>query len=207
MTTESKAASLLKSRWIDVGLIAACLVVFGMIVQRLQVRRQPLPVASAPASFLLEAEDGVTQLDFQTLERVQPDEQMRPIFSPGMLAMDGERVRIQGFMSPFESLRDMSTFMLFSFPTGCNFCAPPAINQVVLVRQKPGKDRYPFVDAPIVVTGTLRLRLPDRDDPAFVNDGFIYLLEDTEVVALEMDPIQLRRFHREHAAQGRLPGL
>lgn len=197
-------------RWIDVLLVAASLVVFFMILHRLNPRREPAaPMASTRGAGSEPWTDGegIARLDFNILERVEPDENYHPVYSPGIRALEGETVRIQGFMTPFQSLTDMSTFMLFPFPTGCNFCAPPAVNQVVLIRQREGKRRYPFIDAPIVVTGTLRLWSSDSEDPAHTDDMFLYILEDTEVKALDMDPIERERFHRGHQAQGRLPGI
>lgn len=187
-------------RWIDAALVLAVLLLFAMILHRLNVRKtsgepvNPSPVATAP----MEMPGGISRLTFSQLERVMPDENGHPLFPPGMLALDGETVSIQGFMSPFDSLQDMQTFMLFPFPTGCNFCAPPAVNQVVLVRQKEGQRRYGFIDAPIRITGTLRLWRLDSRDPAHADDFFLFVMEDTEVRELQMDPLERERFHRDH---------
>jgi len=187
-------------RWIDTGLVLGTLLLFAMILHRLNVRKSGGEAVERPAAVMerVETEGGVPRLTFSQLERVMPDENGHPDFPPGMLALDGETVRIQGFMSPFDSLQDMRTFMLFPFPTGCNFCAPPAVNQVVLVRQKEAQRRYGFIDAPILITGTLRLWREDSEDTAHAEDFFLYVMEDTEVRELEMDPIQRERFHRDH---------
>ncbi len=187
-------------RWIDTGLVLATLLLFAMILHRLNVRKTGGEAVERPAAVMerVETEGGMPRLTFSQLERVMPDENGHPDFPPGMLALDGETVRIQGFMSPFDSLQNMKTFMLFPFPTGCNFCAPPAVNQVVLVRQKEGQRRYGFIDAPILITGTLRLWREDSEDSAHAEDFFLYVMEDTEVRELEMDPIQRERFHRDH---------
>jgi hypothetical protein len=191
-------------RWIDRALVIAVVLLFGMILHRLNVRRTGGEPASVPVPAVAVAEvpdsepGGLPRLTFSQLERVMPDENGHPVFPPGMRALDGERVRIQGFMSPYDSLQDMRRFMLFPFPTGCNFCAPPAVNQVVMVRQKEGQRRYGFVDAPILITGTLRLWREDSEDPAHAEDFFLFVMEDTEVRELEMDPIQRERFHRDH---------
>ena len=187
-------------RWIDTGLVLATLLLFAMILHRLNVRKTGGEAVERPAAVMerVETEGGMPRLTFSQLERVMPDENGHPDFPPGMLALDGETVRIQGFMSPFDSLQNMKTFMLFPFPTGCNFCAPPAVNQVVLVRQKEGQRRYGFIDAPILITGTLRLWREDSEDSAHAEDFFLFVMEDTEVSELEMDPIQRERFHRDH---------
>ena len=205
-----------KDWWIDAALGVACLVILVLIVHRVQVRAsgenhlqvQDEPTSTSPVQ---EGDAALPQLDFDLLQRVEPRRNAQgiaePVFSPGMAALDGKRVQMQGFMGPYESLQDMREFMLFNFPVGCNFCVPPAVNQVVLIRQRTGKNRYPFIDAPIQVTGTLRLWREDSEDPAHENVMFIYVMEDVEVVPVKMDPIQLERFHREHAAQGQLPGI
>ena len=213
--TKQKEPPQKKDWWIDVALGIACVIALVLIVQRLQVRNQPAAEARASERGVdasgayrgASEDDGIPRLDFHVLERVTPDENFEPVFRPGIAALDGETVRMQGFMSPYESLQDMSEFMLLNYPTGCNFCAPPAVNQVVLVRQKEGKRRYPFIDDMIQITGTLRLWSKDSEDPAHEDVMFIYVMEDTEVVALDMDPIQRERLHRDHSAQGRLPGL
>lgn len=197
-------------RWIDILLVTASLAVFFMILHRLNPRGEaPAPMAAtrSGAREPWQDDEGVPRLDFDMLQRVEPDENHHPVYSPGIRALDGETVRIQGFMTPYQSLTDMRTFMLFPFPTGCNFCAPPAVNQVVLIRQREGQRRYRFIDDPIVVTGTLRLWTSDSEDPAHTDDMFLYILEDTRVEALDMDPIERERFHRDHQIQGRLPGI
>lgn len=187
-------------RWIDTGLVVATVVLFVMILHRLNVRRQDaLPEAEgAGAVARVDAADGVPLLSIRQLERVMPDEKGHPDFPPGLLALDGKTVRIQGFMTPFDDLQDLRTFMLFPFPTGCNFCAPPAVNQVVLVRQQEGQRQYAFMDAPIVITGTMRLWREDSEDSAHSEDFFLYVMEAAEVKEVKMDPARRESFHGEH---------
>lgn len=202
-----------KDWWIDAALGAACLVTLLLIVRRVQVRNTAdASVAAGEVTSVEAARNGdLPQLDFDLLRRVRPriNEQgiAEPVFSDGMASLDGRRVQMRGFMGPYESLEDMREFMLFNFPVGCNFCEPPSVDQVVLIRQQEGKRRYPFIDNPIQVTGTLRLWREDSEDPAHENVMFIYVMEDVEVAPLEMDPVQLDRLHREHSVQGRLPGI
>lgn len=197
-----KSGKKMADRWIDTALVLAVLLLFVMILHRLNVRQtggEPVErTASAAEARAGGDADGVARLTLSQLERVTPDEQGHPVYPPGILALDGETVRIQGFMSPYDSLQDMRTFMLFPFPTGCNFCEPPGVNQVVLVRQKEGLRRYGFIDAPIQITGTLRLWREESTDPAHREDFFLYVMDNTEVRELEMDPIQRERFHQEH---------
>jgi hypothetical protein len=187
-------------RWIDLSLLAVCAVLFLLIAHRLHVRHgassgQDVVGAALPS----DAEgNGIPLLDFAFLERVYPDEKGHPLFSRAARDLDGQTVRIHGFMTPYDSLQDMRTFMLFPFPTGCNFCAPPAVNQVVLVRQHKDRENPRYVEEPVTVTGTLRLWREDSEDPAHAGDFFLYLLEDAFVRVRQLDPAQRRGQHRGH---------
>lgn len=41
----------------------------------------------------------------------------------------------------------------------------PTVNQVALVRQPQRKKPYPYIDGPIEVSGTLKLRHKESEDP------------------------------------------
>ena len=96
-------------------------------------------------------------------------------------ALDGKRVAIIGFMAPYEKLDDMSTCMILPASVGCYFCSPPAVTQVVLIQQKGGtKDKRPFINEAVIVTGTLRLFTFASQHPAHQAD-FMYALDDATV--------------------------
>jgi hypothetical protein len=97
-------------------------------------------------------------------------------------ALDGQRIRIIGFMAPWEKLTDLSEFMLIPFEIGCTFCDPPPVTQVMLVTQKvgPRKGPPPFAPKSITVTGTLRLFTFDSPHPAHQAD-FMYALDDATI--------------------------
>ena len=96
-------------------------------------------------------------------------------------ALDGKRVAIVGFMAPFEKLDDMSTCMILPASVGCYFCSPPAVTQVALIQQKGGtKDKRPFINEAVIVTGTLRLFTFASQHPAHQAD-FMYALDDATV--------------------------
>ncbi|MBK8039461.1 MAG: DUF3299 domain-containing protein [Verrucomicrobiaceae bacterium] len=96
-------------------------------------------------------------------------------------ALDGKRVAIIGFMAPYEKLDDMSTCMILPASVGCYFCSPPAVTQVALIQQKGGtKDKRPFINEAVIVTGTLRLFTFASQHPAHQAD-FMYALDDATV--------------------------
>jgi hypothetical protein len=96
-------------------------------------------------------------------------------------ALDGKRVAIVGFMAPFEKLDDMSTCMILPASVGCYFCSPPAVTQVALIQQKgETKDKRPFINEAVIVTGTLRLFTFESQHPAHQAD-FMYALDDATV--------------------------
>lgn len=135
---------------------------------------EPLPPASGPA----------TRIDFKLLdESRQPDPlKMEVIYPPQLEQLDGRLVEIVAFMAPFESLEDMSECLMLPAYVGCFFCAPPSFTQVVFVRQKDdGRPKKPFIEAPSLVTGTLRLLKPGSRDPAHEME-MIYVIDHATVV-------------------------
>ncbi|MBI5154582.1 DUF3299 domain-containing protein [Candidatus Poribacteria bacterium] len=124
------------------------------------------------------AGDGV--IDFPLLKKTTLPQKPPPVYPDPLQQLDGKRVRMVGFMTPYDSLVDMHNFMLMSTPTGCFFCDPPDALQVVFVRQKERDNPRPYIDAPTEVTGTLRLWSQDLKDPA--HKQFIYVIDDAEAV-------------------------
>jgi hypothetical protein len=123
-------------------------------------------------------------VDFGLLEQTTPDENYEPLYPENLAALDGKEIIVRGFMTPFDQLEDLKTFMVLAFPTGCNFCAPPSANQVVLARQPDRKKAYDYIDGPIEVRGKLSLWNPDSEDPAHSRDFFLYVLENAQVQGL-----------------------
>jgi len=102
-------------------------------------------------------------------------------YPPQIKALDGKRVAIVGFMAPFEKLDDMSTCMILPASVGCYYCSPPAVTQVALIQQKADKkDKRPFINEAVIVTGTLRLFTYESQHPAHQAD-FMYAIDDATV--------------------------
>jgi hypothetical protein len=199
----------------DLLLGAFVLAAFGWLTSRMAVREDtpvaapeppqaaaPLQVAEAAAGEVpepkaAEAAQGIKRASFKMFENVLPDDNFHPIYPPAVKSLDKRTVTVQGFMTPYDSLEDMKTFMLFGSPTGCNFCSPPSVNQVVLARQAPGEKKYPYIDKPIEITGTMSLWHKDSEDPMH-KEMFLFVMDDVKVVALEAVALK----EKEHRKQG-----
>ncbi len=126
---------------------------------------------------------GDNRIDFNMLVSTQIYAQPPPIWPDKLESLDGKTVKILGFMSPYDSLRDLRNFMLMNNPTGCYFCIPPSPKEVVLVRWKSDTPQE-FVDEPIEVTGTLKLWNADSKDDA--HRMFLYVIDDAKIRPLKM---------------------
>jgi hypothetical protein len=136
----------------------------------------PGPMAAAPTN-------RPVRLNFLLLGRTKLEEGAPPGIPEPVAAAADKRVRINGYMVPYDSLEDMSTFMLMEKSSGCFFCVPPNLAEVAVVRQAPGGTRK-FIDDPIEVTGILRITKPDSPHEAH-QAGFIYFIEDGKVEKLK----------------------
>jgi len=100
----------------------------------LAARRAYPPMNEATAT-------GTTLLNWPLLDKVdvQVNEQRKDatITDPKELKRcDGQRISIVGFMAPWQSVDDLSTFQLMPGYVGCYLCKPPSPTEVMLVRQK-----------------------------------------------------------------------
>jgi hypothetical protein len=94
-----------------------------------------------------------------------------PTFPPAIAALDGKRVKVQGFMMPLEAGEKQRHFLLSAVPTTCGFCIPAGPEGLIEVRMR---DAVAFgVDA-LLLEGRLAVL---RDDKY----GLLYRI--TEAVA------------------------
>ena len=91
-----------------------------------------------------------------------------PVFPAGVQSLDGQVVKVQGFMLPLEPGERQKHFLLSAVPTTCNFCVPAGPEGLVEVRTRTPV-RY-TVDA-ITVQGRLAVL---KDDPY----GLFYRIAD-----------------------------
>jgi len=125
----------------------------------------------------------VAEIDFALLDEARPLDliEMDLDFPEALQALEGERVRLVGFMAPWDSLVDMGRCLIMPTYVGCNFCSPPSLTQVVFVEQLPAtRGRHEFIEEPSEVSGTLRLSHPESISEGHAQ-GFLFVLEDAVV--------------------------
>lgn len=118
------------------------------------------------------------EIDFYLLRQTRYYEDQPPAFPKELLALKDKKVKMLGFMSPYDDLNSMKSFMLMPMMTGCFFCVPPSIEEVLLVRQET-EEHCPYIAEPIVLEGTLKLWNQESDDPVY--EMFLYVIEDATV--------------------------
>ncbi len=96
-----------------------------------------------------------------------------PSFPAQVLALDKQKVRVQGFMMPLEPGDKQRHFLLSSVPTSCSFCVPAGPEGLVEVRTKEPV-RYSL--EPVVVEGTFAVLADDAY-------GMLYRLVDGQGIS------------------------
>jgi hypothetical protein len=137
------------------------------------VPAQGLPTAPMYSATLLPERDGVVSWKtFADVEAVRQGSKIVPQFSKAVLALDKQKVRVQGFMMPLEAT-DQAHFLLMAVPPHCPFCMPAGPDAIVEVR---AKAPVTWAMEPLIFSGTLAVL---KDDPS----GVLYRLTDAEPVA------------------------
>ena len=109
------------------------------------------------------------------LEKGEPFD--RGILPPAVDALQGQRVRIRGYILPSFQQRGITQFVLVRDNQECCFGPGAALHDCVVVRMRPGKTAE-FSIRPVAVAGTFKideLRAPDGSQLA------IYALDGDEV--------------------------
>ncbi len=87
-------------------------------------------------------------------------------------AMDGQKVRIEGYMIPLKFEEgQVKTFFLSRYMMGCCFGVMPKASEVVEVTMVEGAKAFYDAYMPFVVIGTLEV-VPDGTDPEFLQSVF-----------------------------------
>tara|TARA_B100000963_G_scaffold360149_1_gene389949 strand:+ start:469 stop:2184 length:1716 start_codon:yes stop_codon:yes gene_type:complete len=125
------------------------------------------------------------EITFPLLAEARPTDliDMNLAFPESLEKLNGNKVRMIGFMAPFDSLEDMRRCMIVPSYVGCTFCSPPNLRQVVYVTQgadDSSEKTYSFIEEPSHVVGTLRISLPESSHEG-KKHGFVYSIEDAEV--------------------------
>jgi len=113
--------------------------------------------------------DGVLRWELLTAVTVDEGTSGLPVarFGEAQRALDGEAVKLQGFMLPLEGGSKIRHFLLVRSAPSCFFCMPGGPEEVVEVR---AAEAVPFSLGPMVMAGTLTL-----DDTG--ETGIFYRLE------------------------------
>ncbi len=128
--------------------------------------------ALMPASQFLPEKPGFTSWRvLAQVELVKQNSKMMPTFAQTITALDGQVIRVQGFMMPLDIGDKQRRFLLLAAPPHCSFCLPAGPDAMIEVRAK-SDVRYGF-DA-VSLSGKLQVL---RDDPA----GLYYRLLDAVV--------------------------
>lgn len=106
------------------------------------------------------ANDKPVDVDWATLRDLDLSTGKAP---QNLKKLDGQKVRIPGFIVPLEDNQDsVSEFLLVPSPTACIHTPPPPANQMVHVRMAGGRKASRSF-GPVWVKG--RLRISDVDGP------------------------------------------
>ncbi len=122
------------------------------------------------------------EISFKLLRETEIGSKPPPVYPEELPLFDGQKIKMIGFMTPYDSLTNMENFMLMSVPTGCFFCAPPGPLETVFIRQK-DKEEYPYMYGAIEVEGTLKLWKQDTND--LMHKMFLFIIDDAEVKLIE----------------------
>lgn len=129
-------------------------------------------LAALSLPFAAHAQTAVTWDTFAQVKLVKEDTRFVPKFENAVQRLDGQRVKVQGFMLPLDQSPQQAHFILSANPTAnCFFCMPGGPESLIEV--KSGQS-VAFSYDPITVTGKLELL---RDDPM----GMYYRIVDARV--------------------------
>jgi hypothetical protein len=132
-----------------------------------------LPAASTYSATLLPDLQGV--VSWKTLAQVEPVKQgprMVPQFSKELLALDGQSVRVQGFILPMDMGDKQKHFLISAVPPHCPFCLPAGPDAIVEVF---ARQPITYGFEPVIIYGKMAVL---KDDPG----GLLYRLTDAESV-------------------------
>lgn len=84
----------------------------------------------------------------------------RPVFPPGVQALNGKRIKVAGFMMPLENSAKQKRFVLLAYPPGCPFHTHAMPNQFIEVI---ADTAFPVnLEAATIVEGVLQLTGQDE---------------------------------------------
>jgi hypothetical protein len=110
-------------------------------------------------------------VSWRLLDRVQfktIKKKVTPVFDPAILVLDGQTVKLRGYLLPVDTGTRVRHFLLSALPPSCPFCIPGGATALVEVKARTG---FRFVTDPVVAEGRLNvIRTPEY--------GLLYQLQD-----------------------------
>ena len=127
--------------------------------------------------YLTEVPPGHRRVDFYWLAKQEPRlVNGQYVMSEELLALDGKRIFVKGYMFPMEQMRDLTSFVLGeNEKTGSSYGPELKISDLILVQMTGGKTANHHEMVPVGVAGTFRLK-PKVDGDRLVG---LFILEAT----------------------------
>jgi uncharacterized protein len=122
----------------------------------------------APSQYLKDKPGFTSWRTLAKVELVKRNNKMVPSFATPVSSLDGQPIKVQGFMIPLDIGDKQKRFLLVAAPPHCSFCLPAGPDAMIEVRAK-SDVRYGF--EAISLSGKLQVL---KDDPA----GLFYRLND-----------------------------
>lgn len=108
----------------------------------------------------------------ERIEIIDGFSHVRPVFSAEVEALDGNTVRIRGFMYPLEQEARQSQFLFTALPPTCPYCLPAGAGYII---ETHAREPVEFTWDSILLEGTLEL---EREHP----HGLFFRLSDARTI-------------------------
>lgn len=145
----------------DLGILAGIVIVLGGVAfVNYNVRRGDLAEIMDRKRRQVEnmrESKGLELLKWSLLRETKGTYRSGPKFDDHLMAKNGQKVDIVGFMVPLEQFRQVSEFLLLPLPLECYFCRRPPMRDVMLVRLDPNHRKVDIYEEPVIVNGDLTL--------------------------------------------------
>ncbi len=136
-----------------------------------------LCVQTAPATAAPEA---AVPLTYEMMAKSVYKEDAPTVFPEVIKKLDGKRVRISGFVVPYDDPEKLSKFIVLKTVVGCFYCNPPGEDEVLFIRLS-AKEKPPELDGKkLTVEGTLHLKNPESKDEEAKQ--FLFTIDDAKVI-------------------------
>ena len=124
-----------------------------------------------------------TSVPFSLLAKATRNGGELPVYPADLIALEGRRVTLTGFASPYDDPETAAKLLLTQGGGGCYFCAPPRENGVVLVRRASKLPLSLWRNEALTFEGTLRLAHADVTDEEA--GQFLFTLDEAGMVRNE----------------------